>query len=85
MADMKTYVCARASKKTGKVDKMLEGIGKGLLQLWALQNTTKSKQCVIYEKDSGLVVAKYIGTDSGFPEIHKNMEAQQEYVEVETA
>lgn len=83
MAELKEYVLVRASKKTGKVDKQLEALGKAMLALWALQNTPKSKMCVIAEKDSGLILEKYIGTESGFPKVMKHLEAEGEYLEME--
>lgn len=83
MAELKKYVLVRANKKTGKVDKQLEGIGKAMLSLWALQNTPKNMMCVIAEEESGLILEKYIGTASGFPEVQKHLEAEEEYLEME--
>lgn len=66
------YGLIRLSKKTLKVDKALTGIGKGILQLWALQNTTKAKASILIDIDERNTVAEYIGTDSGFPRIVKD-------------
>ena len=83
MAELKEYVLVRASKKTGKVDMNLEAIGKAMLSLWALQNTPKNMMCVIAEKESGLILEKYIGTEDGFPKVMKHLEAEEEYLELE--
>lgn len=85
MAELKKYVLVRASKKTGKVDMQLEGLGKAMLTIWALQNTPKNKMCVIAEADSGLVAEKYIGSENGIPKIMRHLEAEEEYMEVHTA
>lgn len=79
--ELKEYVLLRASKKTLKVDIQLEALGKAMLALWALQNTTSTKMCVIAEKETGLVVEKYIGNKSGFPEVKKHLESEEEYLE----
>lgn len=68
---MKKYILFRCSKKTNNIDKVLEGLGIGVISLWGLQNTTSSKYTLIAEKDSGRVVRKYIGNKSGFPEVIK--------------
>lgn len=63
----KTY-CVRFNRNSGKIDTTLSGIGKGVLQLWALQNTTaKTKDSIIFDED-GLVIAYYEGTGD-FPNI----------------
>ena len=68
------YGLVRFSKKTGKPDTSMVALGKGVIQLWALQNTTKTKACIIVDITERKVVSEYIGTEDGFPEIHKNPE-----------
>ena len=68
--ELKTYCLVRFSRRTGKVDKTLEGLGSGLLRLWALQNTTKTKDTIICEKDTGRVCWYYEGNSSGMPHIY---------------
>lgn len=68
------YGLVRFSKKTGKVDKAMTGLGKGLIQTWALQNTTKTKACLIMDLDERKAVSEYVGTEDGFPEVHKSQE-----------
>lgn len=69
--DLHHYGLVRFSKKNGKIDKTLTAIGNGLLQLYALQNTPKNKACLIIDIDDQIVYREYVGTESGFPDIHK--------------
>ena len=71
MSELHNYGLIRCSKKTGKIDTTMTAIGKGMIQLWALQNTTKTKVCVIVDIDERCTVAEYVGTDNGFPKIRK--------------
>lgn len=72
MPDLHHYGLIRFSKKTGKIDTTMTAIGRGMIQMWALQNTTKAKACVIVDIDERKVFAEYIGTADGFPEIRKS-------------
>lgn len=72
MDKLHNYGLARFSQKTGKVDTIMTAIGRGLIQMWALQNTTKTKACVIVDIDERRTFAEYVGTEDGFPEIRKN-------------
>ena len=67
MQDLKVNVLFRFSKKTGKVDTVITGLGTGLMEMWCLRNTTKSKECLIVERDTGKVLFRAIGTADGFP------------------
>ena len=78
--EMKKYGLVRCSKKSGKVDMAMTGIGSALLQLWALQNTTKSKRTVVFELDTGLISSIYTGTPDGFPSVRKGIEEECLYV-----
>lgn len=69
---MEICVLFRSSKKTGKVDTTMIGMGKGMLQLWALQNTPKGKSTMIFERESGRLIFKAVGDPSGFPKIFKD-------------
>lgn len=69
MAELKTYCLVRFARKSGKIDMTLEGLGSGMLRVWALQNTAKTKDTIIFEKDTGRVCWYYEGTTSGFPHI----------------
>ena len=69
----------RCSKKTGKIDTTLTGTGYAMLNLWGLQNTTKSKETFVFTIDSGLLIAHYIGSVNGMPSVewgedHENIE-----------
>ena len=80
MDDLKVHVLFRFSKKTGKIDTTMTALGCGLLKMWALQNTTKTKACLIVERDSGKVILATQGTESGFPKIKdKNLGNAKEY------
>lgn len=70
----------RFSKKTGKVDKTMTGIGVALMKMWALNNTTKTKCTMIVERDTGNVLFLATGTDTGFPKVEeKNLGNATEY------
>ena len=69
--NMEEFVLVRFTRRSGKIDKTLEGIGCGMLELWALQNTTKSKDCIIFSKDSGQVIM-YTEVTDGFPKVSED-------------
>lgn len=75
MAELRTNVCIRFGRKSGKIDKVLDGIGIGMLELWGLQNTTKTKDTVIFDKETGNIVAYYEGTEN-FPKVCDDMKGQ---------
>lgn len=59
----------QASKKTGKVSKVLyTRCGYAMLQLWAIQNTPKTKECYICTQD-GLLLSRYEGNTAGLPKV----------------
>ena len=68
MGELKTYCLLRFARRSGKIDTSMEGLGSGMLRLWALQNTTKTKDTIIFEKDTGKVCWYYTGTGD-FPKI----------------
>ena len=72
MSELHNYGLIRFSKKTGKIDTTMTALGRGVIQLWALQNTTKTKASVIVDIDEGVVFAEYVGTADGFPEVRKD-------------
>lgn len=74
MDKLHSYGLVRFSKKTGKIDTTMTALGKGVIQLWALQNTTKTKACVIVDIDERKVVSEYIGAENGFPKWVKNQD-----------
>ncbi len=71
MDELHNYGLIRFSKKTGKIDTTMTAIGCGLLRLWGLQNTTKTKAAVIVDIDERRTVTEYIGSADGFPEIRE--------------
>lgn len=72
MSELHNYGLIRFSKKTGNIDTTMTALGRGVIQLWALQNTTKTKASVIVDIDERKVFAEYIGTADGFPEVRKD-------------
>ena len=71
---MNRYGLIRFNKKTEVINKSMVAWGKGVIQLWALQNTPKTMVSIIINLDERKVHAEYIGTPGGFPIIHKNEE-----------
>lgn len=67
------YGLIRYSKKTGKCDMALTGMGDAMLNLWGLQNTTKTKETVVFDLETGLITARYIGSADGFPKVDKDI------------
>lgn len=59
----------RFSKKTGKIDTTLTGLGYAMLNMWGLQNTTKTKETLVFTRDTGLLISHYTGDASGFPKV----------------
>lgn len=60
----------QGSKKTGKVSKTLyTKAGYAMLELWALQNTSKTKETYIFSLNGGLLLARYDGSPDGFPKV----------------
>lgn len=68
---MDIFVLFRFSKKTGKIDTTMTGMGCATMKMWALQNTTKTKVCIIMNRTTGEVVFLAQGSESGFPKIKK--------------
>lgn len=66
--------CVRFSKKTGKIDTTLTGLGNAMLKLWALQNTTKTKACVVLDLEERKTIFETIGTADSFPKVHDKEE-----------
>lgn len=63
------HVLFRFSKKTGKIDTTMTGLGDAMMRLWALNNTPKSKSCMIVERDTGRITFVTTGTTDGFPKV----------------
>lgn len=81
MGELKKYGLVRHSKKTGEVDTAMTGLGCGMLQLWGLQNTAKTKITAVFELETGLIRSRYTGTADGFPEVEHHIEDQNEYMD----
>lgn len=72
MSTLHNFGLVRFSKRTGKIDTTLTAIGCALLKLWALQNTSKTKACVLFDLDEREAVTEFEGTVEGFPEVREN-------------
>lgn len=68
---MDVHVLFRFSKKTGRVDTTMTGITSSLMQIWALQNTTKSKMTLIFNRETGRCIFSATGTASNLPKVEK--------------
>ena len=55
------------NKRGGKVVKCIEGTGRGVIGLWAFQNTSKGRVAVL-TLDDGLIERVYIGNE-GCPNV----------------
>jgi len=71
---------AKFSRKTGKVDVVMEGLGFALLHLWAFQNITKTKDVVIWCKETGEVLFYLEGRPDGLP---KDYGFKPDYMNIE--
>ena len=76
MSSLEVHVLFRFSKKSGAIDTTMTGMGSALMQMWALNNTTKTKSCLIFERESGKLVFATSGTNDGFPKVKKGDECK---------
>lgn len=66
--EMTGYVLFRFSKKTGNIDTtMTDPFGVGLMELWALQNTTPSKRTIVIDAEDGKIVYAVDGRKERLP------------------
>lgn len=66
--ELTVHILFRFNKKTGNVDTVMTSLGAAQLKLWALNHTTKTKGCVVVERNTGNVVFVTQGTE-GFPKV----------------
>lgn len=52
---METHYLIQFSEKNGEIKKVLSGIGRGILKLWALQNPCKGCETIIFCLSDGEV------------------------------
>lgn len=71
-SSLRPCVLLRASKKSGKIDRVMVGLGHAMMQMWALQNTPKTKQCFIIDSIDGRILFATSGTSDGFPKVKKD-------------
>ena len=75
---METFVLVRFTRRTGKIDTTIECLGSARLKMWALHNTTKSKDSIIFNKETGNVVIYVTGTGD-FPKVEKDCGNIEDY------
>ena len=63
------YAIFRFSKKTGRVDTILSCGSFALAKLYALQNTTATKNTIVIDSESGNVVLAVSGRKDAFPKV----------------
>ncbi len=66
MNTLKKHYLVKFSRKSGKIDITMEALGNATLKLWALQNTSKGKDTIIFEKETGKIIAYFEG-NGDFP------------------
>ena len=62
------HCLVRFNRRTGKIDTTLEAVGNAQLKMWALCNCTKTKDIIIFHKDTGNCVMYLEGT-ADYPKI----------------
>jgi hypothetical protein len=65
--NFQVHVLLRFSKKTGKIDTAMTGLGSALMRLWAMQNTTSSKETVVINRSTGKIVFDVMGRKDRMP------------------
>ena len=76
MNDLSVHVLFRFSKKTGEIDTTMTSLGSALLKMWALNNTPKTKACMVFERESGNIVFASYGTKDGFPKVKSGKDCE---------
>jgi hypothetical protein len=66
---LETFTLVRFTRRTGKINTVLESLGTAMLQMWALKNTRGAEACLIFNKNNGHVAFLTEGTSTGFPKI----------------
>lgn len=69
-SSLDTFCLVRFNKRTGKIDTTLEAMGCAMLKIWALNNCTKTKEIIIFHKETGNVELYVEGTGD-FPKVFK--------------
>ena len=68
MKDLTVHVLFRVNKKSGAIDTTMTALGSATLNAWALMNTGRTKDCFVFERESGKLVYRAEGTPD-FPRI----------------
>lgn len=62
------FTLVRFSKKTGKIDTVLDSTGCAKLKMWGLMNVSRTKDILIFHKETGNCIMCIEGTE-GFPKV----------------
>ena len=57
------------NKRGGAVVRRAEGLGRGLIGMYALQNTSKGRISIVVFESDNLIERVYIGDEQGFPDV----------------
>ena len=80
--NIKKHYLVRFTRRTGKIDKTMVGLGNAIMRLWALQNTTKTKDTIIFN-DDGWVVWYFEGTED-FPKVTEYNTKETGFIHIDT-
>lgn len=70
------------NKRGGKVVKKVEGIGRGMIGLWAFQNTTKGRIAVLILEEDNRIERVYVGRE-GCPKVLYLDKYPQYYIQLD--
>jgi hypothetical protein len=70
MANIRPHMAIKFKRRSGKIVTILEGLGTAMLEFWALQNTGKTEDTVIFDKETGEVKDYFTG-NGDFPKVEK--------------
>ena len=65
MTHTEEYCLVKFHKRTGKIDTTLEAEGYDQLAKWAIKFTPKTKESIIFHKNTGEIVCYITGTATG--------------------
>ena len=65
---MEEFALINFHRNSGKILTILHGKGMGLLKLWAVQNTTRATDTIVFNMKTGEIIGYYEGKPD-FPKI----------------
>lgn len=70
------------NKRGGKVVKKIEGIGRGMIGMWAFQNITKGRLAILILEDDNRIERVYVGRE-GCPKVLYLDKYPQYYIQLD--